>query len=155
MFFLLSRKNTHPCTPAGCVKVNGGALQLSCNKLITCCNLNAYAPRRCYVLWLQQRQNEKGGDEMNAKRITLLLPESIIEAAERSAAARETTRHNFLVDLIISNMGTAAEDKTAEKIREIADLQRVSISIMARIWGERNPEASRIIRDMMTQQAKR
>ena len=92
---------------------------------------------------------------MNAKRITLLLPESIIEAAERSAAARETTRHNFLVDLIISNMGTAEEDKTAEKIREIADLQRVSISIMARIWGERNPEAARIIRDMMTQQAKR
>lgn len=92
---------------------------------------------------------------MSAKRITLLLPDDVIEAAERAAATLETTRHNFLVDLIIKNIGTASEDKTAEKINEIAELQRVSISILARIWGERNPEAGKIITDMMKNSKKK
>ena len=86
---------------------------------------------------------------MSAKRITLLLPEEIIEEAERAAMARRTTRHNFLCDLIISHLAKAEEDKTAKKIQEIADLQRVSISILARIWAEKNPDAPQIIRDMM------
>lgn len=86
---------------------------------------------------------------MAAKRITLLLPERIIEAAELGAATRQTTRHNFLVELIIANMDAAAEDKNVAKIREIAALQRVSISILSRIWGERNPEAPKIITEMM------
>lgn len=86
---------------------------------------------------------------MGAKRITLLLPEAVIEAAELAAAARQTTRHNFLVDLIIASMNAAAEDKNAAKIREIADLQRVSISILSRMWGERNPQAGDIIREML------
>lgn len=36
-----------------------------------------------------------------------------------------------------------------EKIKEIADLQRVNISILARMWGEQNQNAAQIIRDMM------
>ena len=92
---------------------------------------------------------------MGAKRITLLLPEAVIEAAELAAAARQTTRHNFFVDLIISNMDAAAEDKNAAKIKEIADLQRVSISILSRMWGERNPQAGDIIRAMMAESRKK
>ena len=88
---------------------------------------------------------------MSAKRITLLLPEDIIEAAEHVAIARGTTRHNYLCELIISHLGKVTEDKAAKKIQEIADLQRVSISILARMWSERNPDAAKIIRDMMKQ----
>ena len=86
---------------------------------------------------------------MEPKRITLLLPGDVIETAESAAARQGKTRHNFLVDLISNNLGAAETDRNAEKMQEIADLQRVSISIMARIWGERNPEASKIITDMM------
>lgn len=35
------------------------------------------------------------------------------------------------------------------KIKEIADLQRVNISILARMWGERNENAAQIIREMI------
>ena len=92
---------------------------------------------------------------MEQKRITLLLPADVVAEAERAAAARGKTRHNFLCELIVSQIGEAAEDKNAAKIREIADLQRVSISILARIWGERNPKAPDIIREMMTQRGKK
>lgn len=86
---------------------------------------------------------------MDAKRITLLLPSAIVEAAERAAAAKNTTRHNFLCDLIISQIsGETAEDKDAKEIRKIADLQRACISIMATWWGETNPEAPTKIRNI-------
>lgn len=92
---------------------------------------------------------------MSTRRVTLLLPEEIIDEAERVAIAQKTTRHNFLCELIISQLGNAAEDKNAEKIKEIADLQRVSISILSRMWGERNPEAGTIIRNMMAESRRR
>ena len=91
---------------------------------------------------------------MEPKRITLLLPWDVIEAAEKAAARQGKTRHNFLVELIINNIGKAEKDRNAEKMQEIAELQRVSISILARIWGERNPEASRIITEMMNQRGR-
>ena len=86
---------------------------------------------------------------MEPKRITLLLPSDVVDAAERAAAAQGKTRHNFLCGLIVSQIGAAAEDRNAAKIREIAELQRVSISVLARFWGESNPKAAEIITDMM------
>ncbi len=91
---------------------------------------------------------------MEQKRITLLLPSAIVEAAEQAAAARGITRHNYLCGLIVSAIDGAGEDENAAKLREIAALQRVSISILARAWGERNPQAAAIIRGMMADAVK-
>ncbi len=99
-------------------------------------------------IYCKARKKERG-DDMEPKRVTLLLPYDVIEAAERAAAAQGKTRHNFLCGLIVSQIGAAAEDKTTARIREITDLQRVSISILARIWGEQNPNAPKIIMEMM------
>lgn len=85
---------------------------------------------------------------MDAKRITLLLPSAIVEAAEQAAAAKNTTRHNYLCDLIISQIGGEVENKDEQEIRKIADLQRACISIMATWWGETNPDAPTKIRNI-------
>lgn len=89
---------------------------------------------------------------MDGKRITLLLPQDVIEIAESKAAQHKMTRHNYLVTLISSTIGGALMDPNAEKIKEIADLQRVSISILARMWGERNENAGQIIREMIARE---
>lgn len=89
---------------------------------------------------------------MDGKRITLLLPQEIIDIAESKAAQHKMSRHNYLVSLICSTLGGEGLDPNADKIQEIADLQRVNISILARMWGEKNPQAGDIIRDMMARE---
>lgn len=86
---------------------------------------------------------------MDGKRITLLLPQDVIDMAESKAAQHKMTRHNYLVTLISSTLGGEGLDPNADKIKEIADLQRVNISILARMWGERNENAAQIIREMI------
>lgn len=86
---------------------------------------------------------------MEVKRITLILPLDIIDRAEIEATRRKMTRHNYLVNLISSTVGGEVLDTNAAKIKEIADLQRVNISILARMWGERNENAAQIIREMI------
>ena len=89
---------------------------------------------------------------MDGKRITLLLPQDVIEIAESKAAQHKMTRHNYLVTLISSTLGGKVLDTNADKIKEISDLQRVSISILARMWGERNENAAEIIREMIARE---
>lgn len=86
---------------------------------------------------------------MNTKRVTLILPAELVEIAEREAAKQRITRHNYLANILVSNFGEVRQDPNADKIQEIADLQRVNISILARMWGEQNPDAGQIIRDMI------
>lgn len=86
---------------------------------------------------------------MDGKRITLLLPQDVIDMAESKAAQHKMTRHNYLVTLISSTLGGEGLDTNAAKIKEIADLQRVNISILARMWGEKNENAAQIIREMI------
>lgn len=86
---------------------------------------------------------------MNTQRVTLILPTELVEIAEREAKKQRITRHNYLANILISNFGEVRKDLNADKIKEIADLQRVNISILARMWGERNENAAQIIREMI------
>ncbi len=64
------------------------------------------------------------------------------DRAIRDEATREgRTISDFLRARIFGNAAPS-------KIDEIAALQRVSISILARFWGEHNPDAAMIIREM-------
>ena len=95
------------------------------------------------------QEEQERGDGMDGKRITLLLPQDVIDIAESKAAQHKMSRHNYLVSLISSTLGGEVMDTNADKIKEIADLQRVNISILARMWGEQNKNAAQIIRDMI------
>lgn len=69
------------------------------------------------------------------------------DQAIREAAAREgRTISDFLRQRIF---GSAAPSKIDDdRLDEIAALQRVCISILARFWGEHNPDAAKIIKEM-------
>lgn len=68
------------------------------------------------------------------------------DRAVRAAAAKEgRTISDFLRARIFGSAGTLG----GEKIEEIAALQRVSISILARMWSETNPKAAEIIGEMV------
>lgn len=97
-----------------------------------------------YTYW-----KSKGGRNMDTQRVTLILPTELVEIAEREAKKQRITRHNYLANILISNFGEVRKDPNAAKIKEIADLQRVNISILARMWGEKNENAAQIIREMI------
>ncbi|MCR5030128.1 MAG: hypothetical protein K5982_01525 [Selenomonadaceae bacterium] len=68
------------------------------------------------------------------------------DQAVRAAAASEgRTISDFLRARIFGSAGTLG----GKKIEEIAALQRVSISILARMWSESNPQAAEIIGEMV------
>lgn len=68
------------------------------------------------------------------------------QAIREAAASEGRTISDFLRQRIFDN--GALPKIGDEKIDEIAALQRVSISILARFWGEHNADAAKIIRDM-------
>lgn len=69
------------------------------------------------------------------------------DRAIRDAAAKEgRTISDFLRQRVFGNAAPSKIDD--DRLDEIAALQRVSISILARFWGEHNPEATKIIREM-------
>lgn len=69
------------------------------------------------------------------------------DQAIRDAATREgRTISDFLRQRIFGNAAPSKIDDA--RLEEIAALQRVSISILARFWGEHNPDAAKIIREM-------
>ena len=69
------------------------------------------------------------------------------DRAIRDAAAREG---RTISDFLRARIFGGASAIGGEKIDEIAALQRVSISILARFWGEHNADAPKIIREMAT-----
>lgn len=69
------------------------------------------------------------------------------DRAIRDAAAREgRTISDFLRQRIFGNAAPSKIDD--DRLDEIAALQRVSISILARFWAEHNPDAEKIIKEM-------
>lgn len=79
------------------------------------------------------------------KLLVTVSPEE--DQAIRDAAAREgRTISDFLRARIFGN--GAVPKIGDEKIDEIAALQRVIISILARFWGEHNADAAKIIKEM-------
>ena len=69
------------------------------------------------------------------------------DRAIRDEATREgRTISDFLRARIFGNAAPSKIDD--DRLDEIAALQRVSISILARFWGEHNPDAAKIIREM-------
>lgn len=68
------------------------------------------------------------------------------QAIREAAASEGRTISDFLRQRIF---GSAASPIGGDdRLDEIAALQRVSISILARFWGEHNADASKIIREM-------
>ena len=69
------------------------------------------------------------------------------DRAIRVAAAKEgRTISDFLRQRVFGNAAPSKIDDA--RLDEIAALQRVSISILARFWAEHNPDAATIIREM-------
>lgn len=69
------------------------------------------------------------------------------DRAIRDAAAKEgRTISDFLRARIFGN--AASPIGGDDRLEEIAALQRVSISILARFWGEHNQDANNIIKEM-------
>ena len=67
-------------------------------------------------------------------------------AIRDAAQAEGRTISDFLRQRIFGN--AASPIGGDDRLAEIAALQRVSISILARFWGEHNADASKIIREM-------
>lgn len=78
------------------------------------------------------------------KLLITVSPEE--DRAIRDAAAREG---RTISDFLRARIFGGASAIGGEKIDEIAALQRVSISILARFWGEHNADAPKIIREMV------
>lgn len=69
------------------------------------------------------------------------------DRAIRDAAAKEgRTISDFLRQRIFAN--AASPIGGDDRLEEIAALQRVNISILARFWGEHNADAAKIIMEM-------
>ena len=69
-------------------------------------------------------------------------------AIRDAAQAEGRTISDFLRQRIFGNAAPSKIDD--DRLDEIAALQRVSISILARFWGEHNADAPKIIREMAT-----
>lgn len=68
------------------------------------------------------------------------------QAIREAAASEGRTISDFLRQRIFDN---GALPKIGDaRLDEIAALQRVSISVLARFWGEHNPSAPKIIHEM-------
>ncbi len=87
----------------------------------------------------------------NGQRITVLLPEDIVEQIEREAAEQHTTRHNYLADRIIKMSTTESKktsDEVTKKLDQLLAWQRVSVSIIGKLWAEINPDAIADMKEM-------
>lgn len=78
------------------------------------------------------------------KLLITVSPEE--DRAVREAAKREGRTISDFLRARIFGGGAGVPD--GDKIKEITALQRISISILARFWGEHNPKAAEIIREM-------
>lgn len=67
-------------------------------------------------------------------------------AIRDAAQAEGRTISDFLRSRIFGS--AASPIGSDDQLEEIAALQRVGISILARFWAEHNPEATKIIREM-------
>ena len=68
-------------------------------------------------------------------------------AIRDAAQAEGRTISDFLRQRVF---GVAPSQIGDDQLEEIAALQRVSISILARFWGEHNADAPKIIKEMAT-----
>ncbi len=68
------------------------------------------------------------------------------QAIRDAAQAEGRTISDFLRQRIFVNAAPSKIDDN--RLDEIAALQRVSISILARFWGEHNGDAAKIIKEM-------